>query len=429
MTLRVELAEGSLVRIQGPAKVTVLDGSVMVLGALFSRGESFEVAGYRSYALKALTDVKLALHMEPGSSVEPARAGEEVLDKWVYEADRLLTRGCRGFVVIGPTDAGKSSVTALISNRALLRGMRVGIVDADVGQADVGPPGFVSAAHVDRKLLWLRELRAKYMRLVGSITPHRAERRIVAGVVELGLKLRSEGAEVIVVDTDGWFQGLQSLEYKVDMARYLGADAAVAVGVPEDHVTLVDKLFSWLPCGVTFLPSPAQRRTRSREERRELRAEAYRRYLEPRVTLIIDAERVPVHGSCFLAAKPVEGVLAEAIANAVGKERFVAAAEDAGTLYIVARSPVSPEALSDVSKLVKKDVQLIDVEAARNVVVALVDKNLNEIPALIKEVDFAGRRVAVTAAQEVGEVRAVILSSIKLKEDFTEVGKLQRCVA
>lgn len=140
--LRLELFinEGMMVRLYGPLRARVAEGQVMVLGAIFNRGDEFIVSRFRSYAAKALVDSRLQVVLEDGGSVERPAAGEEPLDRWVSSVDRLLARGCRGFMVLGQVDSGKSSISALIANRALLHGYKPGVVDADVGQADVGRP-------------------------------------------------------------------------------------------------------------------------------------------------------------------------------------------------------------------------------------------------------------------------------------------------
>jgi len=74
-------------------------------------------------------------------------------------------------MVIGQVDSGKSSVSILLSNTALNNGEKPAVIDGDVGQADIGPPGFISLSYPDSKTLWMRTLKPYAMKFIGDIKP------------------------------------------------------------------------------------------------------------------------------------------------------------------------------------------------------------------------------------------------------------------
>ncbi len=426
--VRLEVPAGTALYVTGPLKAMVTDGAVLILGAIFTRGEEFSVARYRSYVLRALEDSRISIVFEGEASIEPVSLEEDVTGLWVSTVDELLRKGCRRFIVLGPTDAGKSSLTALISNRALLRGFRVGVVDADIGQADIGPPGFVSAAEVSRKILWLRELRAKYFRLIGSITPQRFERRIVAASVELGLKLLNS-VNVLVVDTDGWIEGPYSLEYKADIARFLALDAAIAVGVNDEHYSMMLSMLSWLPCGVVRLPSPSRKRVRSREDRRMLRAEAYRRYLEKGYEIDVNADTIPVQGSCILSvARKLAPDEEEAIRSIAG-DAYLAGAKSGDTYYLALAATLDEDRLAKLSEKLNAQIVIVDAQSTHNILASVVTEDLNELPALVVSIDYKSRRLRLRLPRPLERPRAILLSSIRLRDNYTEAGRPHRCIA
>ncbi len=425
--MKLTLDQGRLVRVTGPVKVKVEGGQVLVLGAIFSRGDSFSISGFRSYAVKALDDSVIEIVAESGSSIEAPQSGEEVIDRWVAEADDLLRRDCHTVIVLGPVDSGKSSFTALMANRALLYGYTVGVVDADVGQADVGPPACVSATPVSNFILWLRELRPKYMRFVGSITPQKAEERIVAGVVDLTLRLRyNDGVKVIVVDTDGWIQGINSIEYKAEMARYINSDAVIVVG-DEKLYGMVKRVFAGLKCGVRFIPTPAVKKERDRGDRRQLRREAYRRFLHPLIEREIDLSRLSILGSCFFSGDPLGPSDAVKIAEVLGVP-VLAASETYDTVYVVTQGQPRQQNIMSLAEKFGKQIYILDINLARNALVSIVGPDGEEKAlGILKGIDFA-KKTARVATPYTGEVRGIILGHIRLSEDFEEVGKPLRCV-
>jgi polynucleotide 5'-hydroxyl-kinase GRC3/NOL9 len=426
MITKLILQPGQIVRLNGPLKARVVQGQVLVLGAIFNTGNEFHVDEYRSYALKALTEANVELNLMQGGSIENPLPDEEVIDEWVSIADNLLRNDCTSIVVIGPTDAGKTSIAALVANRALLRGYRVAVIDADIGQADIGPPATVSASFVTSPILWLRSLRAEYMRFIGSITPQRNERRIVAAVVSLAEQLRKKGADVIIVDTDGWIQGINSIEYKVEIVRFINADAVIVVG-DSALFDIVSTMLGGLKCRPVFMKSPRVRRERSREDRRVLRSMSYQRYLEPLYERKLFIGRISIFGSCFFSGRRVDTNDLAKISEIL-KIKVVAASETVDTLYVVTDGQPQPQMISRLAEMYGKQVYVLDLNVARNALLALIDKNGEEKAiGILKDIDFENNVITVLTPYT-GEIRGIVLGSIRLAENYEEVGRPVRCV-
>ncbi len=427
MKARLELPAGSLVRVAGPLEARVARGVVMVLGAVFGPGSVFRVSEYRSYAVKALDDAVVEFEAGMGSSIEKPLPGEEVVDEWVAAADSALAKGCRRVMVLGPVDSGKSSFTALVANRALLRGLRVGIIDADVGQADIGPPATVSATIAEKPVLWLRELKPLAMRFIGSITPQRVERKIEAAVVDLAWRLSREGADIVVIDTDGWVQGLNSIEYKLDAARLVGVDTVVAI---EPSPGLEAALRTWMgraKCGVKVLRSPRVKKTRDRGDRRDLRSQRYRVFLEGSIERKLWIGSLNIYGSCYFTGKPVEQAVLKRI-NSIVRGGVVAASETDDALYVVVEKTLDQSALNRLSEEVEKPVYVLDRRMARGGLAAVIGpRGEEEALALLVDVDFE-KQVIVVKTPYTGEVRGLILGHIRLNEELTEEGRPVRCI-
>ena len=427
MKARLELPAGSSVRVAGPLRARVESGVVMVLGALFHRGGVFEVSEYRSYAVKALDDSVVEFEVLPGSSIEKPLPGEEVLDQWVAVADEILSHGCSRVMVLGPVEAGKSSFTALMANRALLRGLRVGVIDADIGQADIGPPAAVSGAIVEKPVLWLRELRPSAMRFVGSVTPQRVERKVEAAIVDVSWRLQEMGAEVLVVDTDGWVQGINSIEYKVEAARLLGVDAVVAINPPGFLEHALNYSMRKTRCGVHVVGSPSVKRTRDRGDRRDLRSQRYRVFLEGAYPRELWLRDIGVYGSCFFSGQPL-GVEEVKRLNSIVRGGIVAASETGDTVYVVVSRPLDQQALTRLAEAVDKPVYVLDKRNVRGALAAVLGPSgEEEALALVEDIDFS-RQVVKILTPFTGEVTGLVLGHIRLNSELVEEGRPLRCI-
>src|SRR3989442_7161458 len=87
----------------------------------------------------------------PGGAVaplDPQRSGRP--GGAVTALDRALEAAARARVtlILGTSDTGKTSLTARLAGALAARGERVAVVDADVGQSEIGPPTTVGLGHV-----------------------------------------------------------------------------------------------------------------------------------------------------------------------------------------------------------------------------------------------------------------------------------------
>ena len=426
MRISLELQSGEVVRVFGPARLTMLKGHVMILGAVFSEGESVEIDRYRSYAVKALEDSVVELQLGERGTLEKPAEGEEVVEKWVETADEIVSdEGVKTVLMLGPVDAGKSSFTALLANRGIQRGLRVGVIDADIGQADVGPPGFVSAAFVDRKILWLRWLRAQRLRFIGSNTPQRLEKRIVSAVVDLKHVLLEEGAELVAVDSDGWVHGIHAVEYKMELVRSLRPTHIVVVGDEQ----LYETVRGWVRSAKTKVYSVSQPSVvyvRDREDRRVLRSEAYRRFFEDAAVRKVKLDEVGVIGSCLFNGRPLPPDTLESISRALGV-RVIRGSETMDSIVLLVDSPPKPGAVERLGY--EKNVYIVKKGDEKGLYVALLDENLEErAPGVLLNVDYESLEAEIYTSYG-GPIGAVMIGYLKLnvEEGFVEEGRAPRC--
>ena len=164
-SLNIELEKNRMIRVIGPTRIDVVKGCIRILGVDICKSQSIYISRYRSYAVKAVIDSEISLFIGEGGSVEYPLEGEEVIDIWEQAAINIAKDGGK-VVVLGSTDSGKTSFSTLLSNIALELNLKPSIIDADVGQCDLAPPGFVALKFMKNKVIWLREIRGDIIRFI-----------------------------------------------------------------------------------------------------------------------------------------------------------------------------------------------------------------------------------------------------------------------
>jgi len=421
----IRLDDGEMLRIYGPARVRVREGVLLVLGAELTEGFEVYIPQGRSYTVKARGGAVFELGLEGEARVERPRPDEEPLDDWLAVAEKLFDAcelPCK-VAVLGPVEAGKTSFTALLANRALARGVMPGIVDADVGQADIGPPAFVSMALVFDWLVWLRELEPAASRFVGSIEPGPATGRILSAVASLVDEALLQGAGLVVVDTDGWVHGWSAIEYKADLLRVAGIDYAVVLGSSE----LAETVERFMPGRVLYARSPREKAVRTPEDRRSLRSANYRRFLENAPERVVDLSDVEVYGSCVFASRRVadERIVAELSSVLAVEVVYVGSFPGGYCVVVDSEEPIDLQALRGIQKRLQGDLIVVHTGGFRGVLAGVSDGGPNEWPAVVEWVDIEAGRLALRTKYP-GAVRRVVFGRIRLVDGYQEASGRKR---
>lgn len=186
--------------------------------------------------------------------------------------------GARVTMVVGPSDAGKTTLTTVLASALAARGDRVAIVDADVGQSEIGPPTTVGLGRVRGALARLGDAEVLALEFVGTTSPARAVRRTAGATGALVDRARAAGFERILVDTSGLVAGPFGRwlkRVKMDLVR-----PDLVVVVERDHEAEAVAHDAALRPDVRVLRVRAAPRARRRrqEERRRHRAHALAAY-------------------------------------------------------------------------------------------------------------------------------------------------------
>ena len=415
--ITASLDRGEGLRVFGPAGIRVIRGLVGILGAELGDDEDFYVEEYRSYYVKALEDCELEINISGSGRIEASRSGDEPYDEWVSLADKIISScgtPCR-VVVVGPVESGKTSFTALLANRSLVRGIPTGVIDSDVGQADIGPPGFVSLALPDSWVTWLRRLEPHYMRFVGSIEPGHVAGKIISAVSVLASKAEGEGAATTFIDTDGWVHGVNAIEYKLDLARSVEADWVVVLGDRSLYSTIKRSL----PANVAYAEKPSVRFTRSTEDRKSLRSANYRRFLEG-VERSISLEEVPSNSMC-LGHEEAPDSIREKVESVLGSVLRVSSYP--GGVCVVLESKSVGHAIQSLQKALQGlEVLVVSLETVKGTLSSLEGPDGKEYPAMLVNLDPESM-TAVFRTRYTGEVRRITFGRVRLSEDYREISR------
>ncbi|MGH7390395.1 MAG: Clp1/GlmU family protein [Candidatus Rokuibacteriota bacterium] len=197
-------------------------------------------------------------------------------------------------MVIGESDTGKTTLVTALANAALARGRAVGIIDADPGQSEIGPPTTIGVGRVLAPLGGPADAELIALEFVGATSPARNVLGAVVGVRRALDRARAARLDRIVVDTSGLVAGGLGRVLKQAKIDVLDPDLVVCLERAAECQAIVGPYLAGVrPRVLRMGVSPAVR-ARSAEERRRHREGRLRAHLASARPAAIDLARVVV---------------------------------------------------------------------------------------------------------------------------------------
>jgi len=109
-------------------------------------------------------------------------------------------------MILGGVDSGKTTLAVFLTNELLKSGFKVGVIDSDVGQKGILPPGLISLGFPEKVFNSLEEIKAGKHYFVGTITPNQFFGEMITGV-KLLVNEALDTADVVIIDTTGLIHG------------------------------------------------------------------------------------------------------------------------------------------------------------------------------------------------------------------------------
>jgi len=183
-------------------------------------------------------------------------------------------------ILLGATDTGKSTLAKFLIFNLCKRGLKVALIDADIGQSFLGPPTTIGLSVFKSDPNWEIVLSPPEIFFVGSTTPEGHFPIHLKGVKMMGDKAPSYGAEVIIVDTTGFVLGEAGKELKRRKIDLLCPRFIIALQKSDEIEHVLDLYKENRLYKILRLPLSDQVRARSMEERRINRINKFQDYFK-----------------------------------------------------------------------------------------------------------------------------------------------------
>jgi len=419
---------GKTLLVDGPASVTLLSGEAEILGGQFKTGTKMVIREGKRIPFevkeKAEFDVLLG---------EKAALGEvdasTIPKSWENAANTILGQKNEHVTVmtVGGVDSGKTSLCAYLANRALKEKRRVAIIDADLGQSDVGPPSTIGSCLITKPIRDPFEMGAENICFIGVTSPSGAVPKVIEGITSMKEKTLKRSVDVLIINTDGWIEGEDAVRYKVALAKQIKPNMVVGIQEQNELTFLLGALTETQNLAIES--SPAVRK-RDREERKLLRELGYKKYLKGATTQSFPLSWIRISGVPFGTGMPPSRDRMDKIVEQLGTTPIYCEETPSSIFIALSKEQWADEEIAkNLEDTLKKRVKIVWEGDEEGLLVALHDKEENFLGiGIIQEVDYEHKVLKVYTRVKSDVVSSIHVGQIKLDKTGRELGQSETFV-
>lgn len=264
--------------IDGPASVRLTSGKAQVFGYQIKEHTKVLVREGKRLPFYTLENTVFDIALGANAGMQEV-VGNTVPASWNKPVEAVLELQKKPVVVmlIGQADVGKSSFCTYMVNKLINEGFKVAVLDSDLGQADIGPSGTISYACAFKPITQIYNLKMENAFFVGVTSPVSAMAKTVEAYTAMLTEISAKGADVVVVNTDGWVTGDIALRYKSQLKAELKPDLVVCIQLFNELDPII---WDIQQTPILVIEPSGSLNPRSSEKRKILREMTYTRYLK-----------------------------------------------------------------------------------------------------------------------------------------------------
>ena len=193
---------------------------------------------------------------------------------WATALERAAR--ARTTVILGASDSGKTTLAAFLAGALRARGLDVLVLDADLGQSELGPPTTLGLGRVGAPVARLGAVPLEALWFIGATSPVGCLGAVETGVSRLAARARP--ADRLIVDTSGLVAAPHGVSLKLRKLAALRPDLVIALERDGECGAVLAACAAAGHARVLRLPVAGPARARSAGARARFRAAAFDAY-------------------------------------------------------------------------------------------------------------------------------------------------------
>jgi polynucleotide 5'-hydroxyl-kinase GRC3/NOL9 len=270
------LGPASALIVRGPASIKLLKGDATALGAPLDK-RKLVVREDRQLPVETDSEADLDVVLAESAQILEVK-GSTIPSSWHSCLEAIAEMNQGKVLIVGASDMGKSTLSTFLANGLIRKGIKPRIIDADIGQADIGPPTAVASTVASHFLSSLADLTPMSMIFVGHTSPSRVQSKLMHTISRLSKDVQES---LTLINTDGWALDPEAVIYKIELIESIRPDLILGIAKGRE----LEPILRGAGTPSMRIEASTMVLERSQSNRRQIRTAAYRRYLDGGKTL------------------------------------------------------------------------------------------------------------------------------------------------
>ncbi len=404
---RISLSKGEGIILRSPASFNTVTGEIEVWGRVTEKA-SILLEGI-DLLITARTDSTIDVDGYYMKIREPIPHWWDSLPSYLVGKKSLF---------LGRTDSGKSSSILYLANKMVSEGNPVTLLNSDIGQSDLGPPGVISLKHLNSPVIHTKLLEPDFIYFIGDKTPVGHFLPMMKGILDA---LKESRTNTILINTTGFVDGGSARVLKNFKIEFTEPDVIVAIerkkGDLEHIIKNIPKEIE-----VKRVISPVYN-TKSPSYRISTRKALIRKYLQDGHVRKFRLEEIMLKNT-FIGTGIEKPEYAPILEDLLGVKVYWVE-ESLDMLIILTEALISKEKYIALSNLLNKDVKIAPLGDYRGLYVGLLKGKTYAGVGILESLDLKEGEIGVLTRYN-GRVSGISFGYIRFNSEGEELGRRRR---
>ncbi len=335
----------------------------------------------------------------------------EVLNEWLEVKDKIFASHLKSVFVLGGTDSGKTTFVAWLANQGVKQGKVIGIIDADVGQSDIGPPTTIGLGIMREEVDELSLIEPVSLYFVGDISPEGHLVDMVVGTKKLFDKALENKVDKVIIDTTGLVQNRIGQVLKFGKIKNIGSGHIVAIQRKNEIEHIIKHFEVLSDYMVHRIPASSQVRVISKEERANLRNKRFESYFKNSSEFELHFSKIITVNTPFLSGQKLPNSRLDKYEKELDEIVLYGELTNQG-LPLIVSDRISRDRIFSRKR---DDMIQITLDNFKNILVGLIDEKDDLLGlGIIEDMDFKKECMRIKTPIPIDSVKKV--KSIKFSE-------------
>jgi len=409
--------------VRGPSLIKVLNGSIEIFGCKLFPDEDVTVISGRQVPL--LVSKYSSIEFKLGSNADYEVISENPIPKDWMKLYEVLSRS-RVFkaIILGDIDVGKSSLILYLANMLIRDGYRIGVIDADIGQSDIGPPGTIGLSIIDECIPSFDKAELYDAYFIGDKTPTGHLLPVVIGTLKMVEKALSHKVDGILINTTGYIHGGVARALKKYKIEAVNPSHIIGLSLGRELIPLINYL--GIREKMILLEAPKYIARKEHKDRRVFRHLKMGAYFYNCKEHILDLREIRLENTVIGSGVKSDQFIG--FFNDVIGIKPEAIYTDKNDIYLIFKRRIDKSTYMKLFNKLRRDfnnVKIVSIESIKGLYLGLYKEREFKGVGRLEDIDFKENKIIFTASRDIENIDRIVFGYLLLDEKFNEKGSIK----